>query len=150
MHVTTVTAAEETDCPGHANCVRFTMLHATLCNMDPNELGRRIKAAREQKHWTQQELADKVDVSVRSVINWEQGTPPRNRLGALERVLGVNLRDSEAVDIPVQQDGQEITVRISTPASLSEEGRLRAEAAARGAAQAVIAMESGDSDPDGQ
>lgn len=118
--------------------------------MDPNELGRRIKAAREQKHWTQQELADKVDVSVRSVINWEQGTPPRNRLGALERVLGVNLRDSEAVEIPVQQDGREINVRIATPASLSEEGRLRAEAAARGAAQAVIAMESGDSDPDGQ
>lgn len=46
--------------------------------------GRAIKAARERRHLTQQQLADIVGVDRKTVDNWEHGrTSPRNRMGAL-------------------------------------------------------------------
>ena len=55
-------------------------------------IGTMIKRARERKRWTQRQLADAVGVNVKTVDNWEAGrTSPRNRLGALEEVLGVAL-----------------------------------------------------------
>lgn len=55
-------------------------------------VGTMIKRARERKRWTQRQLADAVGVNVKSVDNWEAGrTSPRNRLGALEEVLGIAL-----------------------------------------------------------
>ena len=55
-------------------------------------LGTRIRRARERRRWTQQQLANALRVSVRTVNDWENDrTQPRNSLGALEDVLGTRL-----------------------------------------------------------
>jgi transcriptional regulator with XRE-family HTH domain len=60
--------------------------------MASDSLGILIRRARERKHWTQAQLADAVGVSSRAVGDWERDVKaPRNRLGALEQVLGVDL-----------------------------------------------------------
>ena|SRR5215472_5079832 len=51
--------------------------------VDPT-LRAQIRAARERRHLTQQELADILGVDRKTVDNWENGrTSPRNRMGAL-------------------------------------------------------------------
>ena len=63
-------------------------------------IGTKIKRARERKRWTQRQLADALDVNTKTVDNWEAGrTSPRNRLGALEEVLGISL-DAEPGPAP--------------------------------------------------
>ncbi|MCW2902257.1 MAG: Helix-turn-helix domain [Streptosporangiaceae bacterium] len=54
------------------------------------EVGDLLRAARERAQLTQGELADLVGVHRASVVNWEKGTPPRNRLGKLRQVLGLD------------------------------------------------------------
>lgn len=55
--------------------------------------GRDIRTARERAGMTQQELARRVGVSLRTVGNWERGeTVPLNRAGTLETVLAEWLR----------------------------------------------------------
>lgn len=59
---------------------------------DPPTLGTRIRRARERARLSQEELATAVSASVRAVGDWENDRrKPRNRLGALEEVLGVSL-----------------------------------------------------------
>jgi DNA-binding transcriptional regulator YiaG len=49
-----------------------------------------IKAGRERRHMTQQQLADEVGVSLRTVGSWERGeSVPRNRLSAVAEALGL-------------------------------------------------------------
>ena len=51
-----------------------------------------IKSARERRQMTQQELADEVGVSLRTVGSWERGeTVPRNRMGAVAEALGIEV-----------------------------------------------------------
>lgn len=57
-----------------------------------NELGQRIRRARERKGWTQQQLAVAVGVGARTVGGWERGeTVPLNRMARLEDVLGADV-----------------------------------------------------------
>lgn len=50
--------------------------------------GAEIRAARERRGWSQAQLADAVDVSPRSVGNWERGeSVPKNRAARLRMVL---------------------------------------------------------------
>jgi transcriptional regulator with XRE-family HTH domain len=52
--------------------------------------GEQIRAARERLRMTQQELAEELGVSLRTVSNWERGeSVPRNRAGAIVDVLGI-------------------------------------------------------------
>lgn len=63
------------------------------------DLGTKIRRARERHRWTQAQLASQVGVSQKTVDNWENGrTEPRNRLGALEHVLGVELGEDGTQD----------------------------------------------------
>jgi transcriptional regulator with XRE-family HTH domain len=67
---------------------------------DPLSLGARIRGARERRHLTQPQLAKAVGVSVRAVGDWENNrTRPKNRLGALEAFLGVNLTEPEGGEV---------------------------------------------------
>lgn len=62
-------------------------------------IGTRIRRARERKRWTQQQLADAVDVNVKTVNNWETGrTEPVNSIGAIEEALSVNLSNGSGVE----------------------------------------------------
>lgn len=73
-------------------------------DISPAELGRRIRAARERQRWTQRKLADALNVSARSVTNWERGlTVPMNRVGAIEAVLGIDLRNHRDPREPVPE-----------------------------------------------
>jgi transcriptional regulator with XRE-family HTH domain len=55
-------------------------------------LGLKIRRGRERKQWTQQELADAVGVHRVTVASWEgDAQQPRNRIGALEEILGIDL-----------------------------------------------------------
>jgi len=59
-------------------------------------IGSKIRRARERLHWTQQKLADALGVDRKTVDNWENDrTYPRNRIGALEEVLGVTFAEDE-------------------------------------------------------
>jgi transcriptional regulator with XRE-family HTH domain len=50
--------------------------------------GDQIRARREARGWTQQQLAQEIGVGQRTVGNWERGeTIPKNRLGRLRAVL---------------------------------------------------------------
>jgi DNA-binding XRE family transcriptional regulator len=53
-----------------------------------------LRAARERAGLTQGELADLVGAHRASVGNWENGTPPRNRLGKIREVLGLSSMDN--------------------------------------------------------
>lgn len=56
-----------------------------------NITGAQIKAARERKHMTQQELADELGVSMRTIGSWERGeSVTRNRYGAIVDLLGID------------------------------------------------------------
>lgn len=56
------------------------------------ELGKRIARLREARHWKQADLALLVEVSEKTIGNWENGRNlPRNKIGALEEIFGVDL-----------------------------------------------------------
>lgn len=61
------------------------------------ELGDRLRTLREQKGWTQDEVGALVHTTGRTVGNWERGeSEPRNKLGMLEELFGVDLRTGNA------------------------------------------------------
>lgn len=110
--------------------------HDVRVDDDTNDLGQRIRAARERRHWSQADLAKAVGVkSVRTIGSWERGeTVPMNRLAALEEVLGVRL-----TTVAETRVDDAIVVRIQPDRRLTDEQRRVAEASARAAAEAAMA-----------
>lgn len=61
-----------------------------LMTLDPKEIGSRIAAARDERGWTQFELAKQANVSLSTVTRWEAGKlPPVRELKRVAGVLGV-------------------------------------------------------------
>lgn len=52
-----------------------------------------VREAREQHGWTQQQLADRIDASLRSVVAWEAGKNPVSR--RYQRALEKTFRDHD-------------------------------------------------------
>lgn len=64
--------------------------------MNDEELGRRIKVARQRKGWSQEELGALVGVNQRTIGNWERGNHrPQGALPKLEDVLRIDLSTGE-------------------------------------------------------
>jgi transcriptional regulator with XRE-family HTH domain len=101
---------------------QFTNNHGRLLltvAMDPREVGRRIKEARERRGWTQLYFATEVaSVSPSSVARWESGKlPPIREL----------MRLADLLDVPVEElvepsvgDSEETRLRQAVRAELAE------------------------------
>lgn len=62
--------------------------------IEPEEVGRRIAAARTRKGWTQEVFARRASVSVSSVQRWEAGQlPPTREMFRLAPILGVLIQE---------------------------------------------------------
>jgi transcriptional regulator with XRE-family HTH domain len=73
-------------------------------------LGQRIKRMREERHWSQEVLADYLGVSARAVGNWENDkNQPRSRLGALEKVFKESLEDRSGDPVEAAIRATELT-----------------------------------------
>lgn len=69
--------------------------------IEPDEIGRRLKTARERKGWTQLQFAMEANVSPSSVQRWESGRlPPVRELMRLADVLGVEAEEFVEPAVP--------------------------------------------------
>ena len=81
-----------------------------MYGMAPDDLGTRIRRARERKRWSQAQAASAIGVGVRTWGRWERGeAAPRSAIGALEDVLGVSLTSDED---PNEQEIRELGARL--------------------------------------
>lgn len=94
-----------------------------------DNLGPRIRSAREALGLRQEELAETVRVSVTTVKNWESGrTSPRDRIGAIERALHITLRPHETAHRgPLLDDASDAQVLGSIAARLAARDATIAE-----------------------
>lgn len=66
-----------------------------------SSFGTRIRRARERKRWSQQDLADRLGVAVRTVGDWENDrAKPRSAIGALEDHLNIDLTTGAEPGLP--------------------------------------------------
>lgn len=91
-------------------------------------LGDHIRTAREAASLSQAHLAVAVGVTQRTIGNWERGTAnPRSKLDALERVLGVRLRDTNTDGSPRLDDATDAQIIANLAGRLAERNdRVRA------------------------
>lgn len=69
--------------------------------------GNQIKNARQRAGWSQEELAAKVGVSMRSIGNYERGASiPRNRMPVLEEVLAPHIGSGQGPSLVGASDAQ--------------------------------------------
>lgn len=136
--------------------VEFPWVSCNDVHMATGTIGERIRDARQGLGWDRKRLAAELtalsgkEVTTRTIDNWENDRNyPRDRVGALERVLGVSLRDGQAIDIPVTKDGEEIVVRLRVKGRLTEEELQTTTTAAQAVVDAVVALRSADSDANG-
>lgn len=101
-------------------------------NRDPEawaRLGSALRAARETRQWTQEELAQKAKVSSRAVQEAERGRPPRGRMpytltpiarelgwpaGSVDAVLSGQPAPGGWVDAPVELDEEMVEMAITS------------------------------------
>ena len=72
-------------------------------------LGEKIRLLREARGLSQEELAEKLDVSRQTVSNWEndRATPDAVKLGALCKTFGVSADEMLALPAPEKKQGEE-------------------------------------------
>ena len=80
--------------------------------MAPDDLGIRIRRARERLDMSQAQLAAAINRSVRAVGSWERGEAiPRNAIGLLEHVLHADLTSADEPD-PNEQEIRSLAARL--------------------------------------
>lgn len=96
----------------HLVTFTFPGFPGTISRMDGQDLGRRIRRARERARLTQRQLADAVGVDRKTVGNWESGAShPRSSLGRLETVLGGHGFTTDQEELP-SSEGADAVVRM--------------------------------------
>lgn len=91
-------------------------------------LSEKIMTLRKKKGWSQEELAEKLDISRQSVSKWESASsvPDIDKIIQLSRIFGVTtdwlLKDEEETDmVPREEEYEETDVKI---VSMEEAGRF--------------------------
>lgn len=106
-------------------------------------IGTRIKRARERQLMSQEELAAKLRVSRSAVNSWERDRSyPRNRIGALEEVLGIVLAGDAEPEAEPESEWERWERSVLTNPHLP---RDVAEAMVRDARDARDAYQAGSS-----
>jgi transcriptional regulator with XRE-family HTH domain len=105
-------------------------LHA-IVPLDPKEVGRRLKAARERKGWTQLEFALKIGKSPSSVSRWDRGfLPPVRELMRIAEVLEIEpaelIEDQRSPDEAILARLDELTKLYDPIRELLDEVRAQA------------------------
>ena len=98
-----------------------------VATVDPREIGRRIKLAREKKTWTQLTFALEANVSPSTITRWESGKlPPIRELIRVAGLLGVE--PDYLVETDDDDDSDATGLAGESVAELRREvARLRAE-----------------------
>jgi len=74
-------------------------------SIEPQEIGQRLRGARERKGWTQMQFANEAHVSLSSIQRWERGSlPPIRELIRLAGVLDVD--PEQLVEVEPTSDDQ--------------------------------------------
>ena len=94
--------------------------------MDAKAVGQRIKAAREKKHLTQEDLAALIEISPTHVSVIERGTkiPRMDTFVAIANVLGVSV-DSLLIDVADHAESSVATELSSAIEDLPHEEKMR-------------------------
>jgi len=104
----------------------WTGAHGTLLlavAMDPKEIGRRIKAAREMKGWTQLAFALEANVSPSTVQRWEGGQlPPVRELMRVSELLEVD--PQQLVELAPTSDDQIVALQAELEAVRQSQARM--------------------------
>ena len=90
----------------------------------PEEIGRRIKRAREKKGWSQFTLATEAHVSPSSVSRWERGfLPPVRELVRIASVLAVSTDEFVEADLSEEDQLDSIRSELAEIREIIGEGR---------------------------
>ena len=91
--------------------------------MDQERIGKFICELRKEKNMTQQELADKLNVTDRAVSHWENGRrlPDYSLLSELCEVLSVSINESNQVEISLS-DNSKLTITDANGATALTDG----------------------------
>jgi DNA-binding transcriptional regulator YiaG len=109
--------------------------------------GDEIRAGRERKMMTQQELADAVGVSLRTVSSWERGeSVPRNRMAVIAEVLGLEGAKEFGHDALLRQLGR-LAKQRREEIGLPRQGMAREYGL--GSDKTIVAFEFGRTLPSG-
>lgn len=95
------------------------------------DLGTRIRRAREAAGLKQEDLAQRLGVTTRTVGNWERGRVPRNAIGALQQLLHVQLDNPEPSDRPRLDQASDTELLTELASRLAERDRRIADLEAK-------------------
>ena len=96
-------------------------------------IGVMIKGYRKKKHWTQAELACKVNAAYSTVASWEKGErePSMQQLYVLAKLMGVSVAEFFPAMVSLSEDMVEKEL-MTNFRNLNEQGRTIASAAVKG------------------
>lgn len=101
-------------------------------SIEPQEIGKRIKTARERKGWTQMDLANEASVSMSTVQRWERGDlPPVRELIRLAGVL--KIEPEQLVEIAPTPEAQIAAAMAALQGEVAVVREMVAKLLARGA-----------------
>lgn len=90
-------------------------------------LAEKITYLRKQKEWSQEELADQMEISRQSVSKWESGAsiPELDKIIRMSMIFGVStdflLKDEYDIDV-ISKNGQEGELKEAELSEISAEG----------------------------
>ena len=86
--------------------------------MDQKKIGNFLKELRKEKNWTQEQVADKLGVSGRTISRWETGAymPDLSLLVDIAEMYDVDVRDiieGERKDINMNSEVKDVAVKMA-------------------------------------